>query len=158
MAILLPAGTVAVYTLFFARFFTGLGAANIALGYSYIATVIPHEKQTTTNIVLSMMKIIGMTLGPFVNLFLSRIDATIIIGTWRIPINPFNSVGLIVGVGQVLVLLVTLIFLREPPEQAKELSERAQQAGLQEFWEAATCFDVLLPLVIVFVMNFNFQL
>lgn len=78
-AILLPhqQGTAAaVYGLLVGRFLAGVGAANNTLGYSYTATVLPPDRQTTINVLLSMTRILGMALGPFVNLFLGEIDTT----------------------------------------------------------------------------------
>jgi MFS family permease len=158
LAILLPAGKAAVYTLFLARFVSGLGAANVTLAYSYTATAIPHDQQTTTNILLSMVKIVGMSLGPFVNLSLSRIDTQIRFWNLLVPLNAYNSVGLMVAAGQLVVLFVTLVFLKEPPEKQNSPSGPAKKAGMKEFWEAFTCFQIMLPLVIVFVVNCNFQL
>ena len=159
-AILMPTAgsSMGIYTLLLGRFLAGMGAANQTLGYSYVATVIPHDNQTFTNTLLSMMRIVGMSLGPFVNLFLSTIDTEMQIGNLTIPLNPYNSVGLFVAAGNLLVLLVTLVFLQEPPEQQKEMSIRGAKAGMKEFWEALTCLEIMLPLVIVFAVNTNFQL
>ncbi len=163
-AILLPVGSVGVYALLAGRFFAGMGAANNALGFSYIATVIPHDQQTTINVLLTMMRIVGMTMGPLVNFFLGEIDTTIHIGNITIPMNPYNSVGLLVAGGQLLVLVVALIVFIEPPEKVANVhstnstSTEEKSAGMKEFWKALWCVEIVIPLIIVFVVNCNFQL
>lgn len=166
-AILLPTsaaeGTnynMGVLGLLIGRFFAGMGAANNALGFSYIATVIPHDRQTTINVLLSMVRIVGMTAGPFVNLLLSEIDSEITLGGISIPLNPYNSVGLFVALGQLVVLTVSLIFFTEPPTPSKEdkTDDEVPKAGMREFWEAVTCIEIVVPMFIIFVINCNFQL
>jgi MFS family permease len=160
-AILMPQG---IYGLLMGRFLAGMGAANNALGYSYIATVIPPDKQTTINVLLSMTRIVGMTLGPFVNLFLGGIDTEIHIGgSITIPLNPYNSVGLFVAAGQLLVLTICLLFFNEPPTKEEEAKNgpamgTVPKAGMKELWHAMSCVEIIVPLIIIFVINCNFQL
>jgi MFS family permease len=160
-AILMPQG---IYGLLIGRFLAGMGAANNALGYSYIATVIPPDKHTTINVLLSMTRIVGMTLGPFVNLFLGGIDTEIhIAGNITIPLNPYNSVGLFVAAGQLLVVSIGMLFFNEPTrnESGKENDpaiRTVSKAGMRELWEAVSCVEIVVPLIIIFVINCNFQL
>jgi MFS family permease len=158
LAILMPKGNPGVYCLLVARLFAGIGAANNTLGFSYLATAVPYEKQTTFNVLLSMSRIVGMTSGPFVNLFLARIDTEFHLGNMVMPMNSRNCVGLVVAVGNLLVLAVTLIFMQEPPEQKKEPSERNVNGGRKELWKAIACLDIMVPLLIIFVVNCNFQM
>ena len=53
------ATSTAIALIFTGRLLSGLGGANQALGYAYIACVVPQEQQTQTNTLLSMMRIIG---------------------------------------------------------------------------------------------------
>jgi MFS family permease len=160
-AILMPHG---VYGLLVGRLLAGMGAANNALGYSYIATVLPPDKQTTINVFLSMTRILGMTLGPFVNLFLGEIDTVIHIGnSFTIPLDPYNSVGLFVALGQLLVLIIALLFFNEPLAKEEEnknsiVSAATAKAGMKELWEAVSRVEIVVPLIIIFVVNCNFQL
>lgn len=158
LAIILPKGTPAVYCILVARLFAGMGAANNTLAFSYLATMVPFEKQTTFNVLLSMSRIVGMTMGPIVNLALARVDTEFHLGKLVILMTPYNSVGLFVAAGNVLVLLVTFIFMQEPPVQKKGRTERSQTLGLKELWKALACLDIMLPLLVILVANCNFQM
>ena len=58
-----------------------------------------------------------------------------------IPVNPYNSVGLIVAVGEVILWLTMLLFLREPPAKEKSTlkGSNAEQTGrlvrIRRGWE-----------------------
>jgi Major Facilitator Superfamily len=158
LAITLPHGNPAVYCLLVGRLFAGMGAANNTLGYSFVATAVPHDKQTTINIVLSLARIFGMTMAPFINLLFRGIDTELHVGQLVIPMNPYNSVGLFVAGGNLLVLLTTLIVMKEPPEQKKaSLSDRGEKPGMKEVWKAVVSLKVMLPLLIILVVNSNYQ-
>jgi MFS family permease len=166
VAILLPTSSnsgynMGVMALVLGRFFAGMGAANNALGFSYIATVIPHDRQTTINVLLSMTRIVGMTFGPFVNMFLGKIDTEMHLpGTnLTIPLNPYNSVGLFLAMGQLLVLSIALVFFNEPDSaKKKDMISNGSKAGMTQFWEVISCVEILVPMLIIFVINCNFQL
>lgn len=155
--VLLP-GSISVWSLLVARALAGGGAANNALGYAFIATAIPHDKQTTINVVLTMTRILGMSLGPIVNYGIAEIETEIQIFGVTVPMTPTNSVGLVVAAGNLFVLLVTLTFLEEPPTQTKEPSTRAQSAKWHEILGTICTLEIMLPLFIIFVANCNFQL
>ena len=157
-AVTLPSSNFAILALLVARSLAGGGAANNTLGYSFIATAIPHEQQTTINVVLSMTRILGMSLGPFVNYGIAKIDTTIDVLGHTVPMTSTNSVGLVVAVGNLFVLVVTLLFLEEPPTKTKTLSERAQSAKWYEVLQSIYCLEIILPLFIILVANCNFQL
>lgn len=158
LAILMPHGNPAVYCLLVARLFTGMGAANNTLGFSYLATTVPYEKQTIFNVLMSISRIIGMTMGPFVNMFLTKIDTEFHIGGLSIPMNSRNCVGLFVAFLLLLILVVSLIFMEEPPKPKKKSIEPQQSSGKNEFWKAVCCFDIFVPLFIIVVSNCNFQM
>ena len=150
------------------RLLGGLGAANQALGYAYIASVIPPEEQTKTNTILSMMRILGMAVGPAVNLFLSNIHTTLSIGGTTIHVDPLNSVGLLLGMGNVLVMTCVILFLNEPPpKEEKKIPEIFDQgsgasspepASRNNVWAALYCVEIILPIFILLVANSSFQL
>ncbi|KAG7360961.1 major facilitator superfamily transporter [Nitzschia inconspicua] len=141
-----------------------MGAANNALAYSYIATVLPLDQQTSFYVLLSMARIVGMILGPFVNLFLGKIDASIEIGhSISLPLNPKNSVGLFVASGQLLVLIIVLLFFKEPQAKKEEkinsnASNQDVRPGDNEFWKSMSSLEIAVPLFIIFVANCNFLL
>jgi MFS family permease len=151
------------------RLFSGLGGANQALGFAYIALVIPHDQQTRTSTILSMTRIMGMALGPVVNLFLSKIHTTITIGGFSMVVDSLNSVGLLLAVGNLLVLTCVLLFLEEPPPKEKKLPEALMGMGsgssggathnkTTSIWRALLNIEIWLPIFILLVVNSSFQL
>eukprot|EP00980_Cylindrotheca_fusiformis_P011139 scaffold2557_cov121-Cylindrotheca_fusiformis.AAC.22 len=152
----------AVGMIFVGRLLSGLGAANQALGFAYIAYVVPQEMQTRTSTLLSMMRIVGMTIGPGINYFLDKVDSTI----WGVPLDPLNTVGLLLAVMNLVTLFIVYFFLPEPPEKvAKKKLEEVQPSepaldtsGGSMFWHACLSIDISLPCVILFASNSAFQL
>lgn len=117
LAILIPPGPIAVYTLMFSRFLEGMSVAGRTLSYSWVHSMIPHDKQKTVLTILSMSRTIGSIVGPITNLLVSGINTQFDIGGVTIPVNPNNSIGLLMVGSEVFLLILTLIFLLEPPDK-----------------------------------------
>jgi MFS family permease len=152
---------IAVAMIFVGRFLSGLGAANQALGYAYIASVVPQEMQTRTSTLLSMMRIIGMTVGPGINFFLDKVDSSFL----GVPVDSLNSVGLLLAVGNLLTALTVFFLFPEPPEkedkdklQETDAAATSAASGGSKFWNACLSIDIVLPALILFVSNSAFQL
>lgn len=164
LASLVPTGNTAVYTILLGRFITGLGAAGRTLAYSYVATAIPRDQQRTTLTILSMTRSFGMLLGPLLNLFVVKIDSSISIFNYTIPLNSRNSVGLILAVGELFLFIVTQLFLQEPPPKKEkpltvDNNESANQVGgWKDILAAVTHFDLVFPAFIMFTLICNFTL
>jgi MFS family permease len=153
--------TVALAFIFGGRLLSGLGGANQALGYAYLAETVKQEDQTRTNSLLAVMRILGMAMGPAVNLLLDKIDTTWTIGSHSFAIDPLNSVGLLLAFGNALVLTIVMVFLDEPTE--KELKHThatvsGPSAAKRDIWKALWCIEILLPLLTLLVVNSSFQL
>ena len=104
-------------------------------------------------------------LGPVANLLVAEINTSISIGSLVIPVNPYNSVGLIVAVGEVILWLTMLCFLKEPPAKEKSTlkGSNAEQTGqdktgLGVILKALTHFDIWFPLAQGLAIIFGFQL
>mmetsp|Transcript_18115 Transcript_18115/g.30727 ORF Transcript_18115/g.30727 Transcript_18115/m.30727 type:complete len:542 (+) Transcript_18115:58-1683(+) len=161
LAELLPSGAWAVYTILLGRFITGLGAAGRTLAYSYVATAIPRDQQRTILTILSLSRSIGMLLGPLMNLFVVKIDTSVSIFNYTIPLNPRNSAGLVLAAGELFLFILTSLLLQEPPpKKEKPLTEDAEptKIGGKELFAAVTHFDLLFPSFIMFVLICNFTL
>lgn len=156
---------VALAMIFFGRTLSGLGGANQTLGYAYIATSIKQEDQTTTNSLLAMTRILGMAMGPAVNAFLDKTDITV---NWLGPlsplhIDPLNAVGLLLALGNALVMTFVFFFLDEPPEKEPSKLPASDEKDDDDtdhssIWKVVTCIEILLPLFILLVVNSSFQL
>ena len=164
LAELLPRGALAVNCILLARFITGLGAAGRTLAYSYVATAIPREQQRTTLTILSMSRSFGLLLGPLMNLLVVKIETSISIFNKIVPINPRNSVGLVLAAGELFLSILTSLFLQEPPSKNKMDNPLEQEDATgrrisgKELLAAVLHFDLLFPSFIMFVLICNFTL
>jgi len=158
LAVLATSPKIAVGMIFVGRFLSGLGAANQALGYAYLASVVPPEMQTRTSTLLSMMRIVGMTVGPGINYFLDSVDGKV----FGVPVDPLNAVGLLLAIGNFVTALTVYFVLPEPPKKDDIKLPEAMDAGGSSssaaFWKACLSIDILLPAFILFVANSAFQL
>ena len=163
--------TVAVAMIAAGRILGGLGAANNALGYAYLASVVPPEDQTSFNTLLSMTRIVGMAAGPGFNVLLKDVDTTITIARKTIQVNSLNSVGLFLVGANVVAFLVILFLLREPGRKMhkkqssiNEYGEVVEEEygeediGTGAFIKALFSFEVVIQFFTIFVFNSNFQL
>ena len=171
LASALPYGRPAIGAILAARLLGGCGAANSALGFAYVARATPQEEQTSVNSMLSMMRILGMAIGPGVNVLVSWIN--IDFGKWSL--TPLNAVGLILIMCNLAAMVSILIFLEEPTDDEEEeeeenndvesaskpaLSKQSSSfaASTLEVTRAFISMDILVPLLSIFMFNANFQL
>ena len=98
------------------RLLGGVGAASSALGFAYLATVVANDRQTKVNSLLSALRIVGMAVGPCVNVFLARINLHV--GSFSL--DPLNSVGLVLLCSNLLALASIYILLDEPPKEEEQ--------------------------------------
>ena len=166
LATILPTGFWAVNAILVGRFIQGMGSSGKVLLRSWIITAIPHEKQKAVISFLPMVQIAGQTLGPTLNTLVAEIDTTIeITSNFSIHLNPYNSIGLVVAVNEVVLWLIVALFVKDPPPMKKkslspETSVEATTAiepGLYDIAKALAHFDILFPLVrrFIIVVNFN---
>jgi len=159
----------AVGMIFMGRLLGGLGGANQALGFAYLAEVIPLQEQTKTSTILSMMRIVGMTIGPVVNVGLAKIHTTInFFGLMEMNLDPLNSVGIVLAVGNLIAMISVIFFLEEPPPKPKKMQSVLDSTMGKEvdattlrhdsIWGCFFTIDILLPIFILLVVNSSFQL
>eukprot|EP00984_Skeletonema_dohrnii_P036901 scaffold38403_cov216-Skeletonema_dohrnii-CCMP3373.AAC.1 len=113
-----------------------------------------------------MISIVGQAIGPLMNTLVSEIHMEVpITSSYSIPLNPYNSVGLLVAFNEVLLWVIIALFLQDPPpKKEKSLSsatgedEPATEAGMYDILNAMTHFDIFFPLIQRFVTCMNFVL
>ena len=156
--------SLAVTILLLSRCLGGIGGGNSALGYAYLARALPMEDQTSGNTILSLMRILGMSLGPFLNDLLIGLD-TPILGE-SLVIDPLNAVGLAVMMLNFLIGVLIYFFLVDLPP-AKSLDEglgpspKERRKSGRDSWALMKAFfslEILTPFFCTFVYNANFQL
>ncbi|CAJ1970157.1 unnamed protein product [Cylindrotheca closterium] len=149
---------IAVGMIFVGRFLSGIGAANQALGYAYLASIVPPEMQTRTATMITVVRIVGMVVGPGINYFLDSVHGQV----FGVPVGPLNSVGLLLAIGYFVAALVVYFIMPEPPEKDNTVKlPEAFDAGSSDsanFWIACLSIDILLPTFILFAANSAFQL
>jgi len=162
IAIILPKGPIAVYSLMFSRFLDGASIAGRTLSYSWVASTVLPDQQRTVVTFLSMSRTLGMIVGPFVNMLVSEIDTEFQIFGLKIPVDPNNSIGLLMIGGEIVLVVLTLLFLQEPPEKEFQTKRKSETTGAKTEAKgvlyALSHFDIFFPVFIMFVSLANFSL
>lgn len=163
-----PDGYISIGFVLVGRVLGGVGAANAALGFAYVATIVPADEQTKINSLLSMTRIVGMTVGPFFNVLLKDIDTVITFNsTTKIQLDPLNSVGLFLLGTNLLGFVVLYILLEDPPPREKLSSQILSNTSANtstrnnrncSLLSQIICkLDISLPIFTIFMFNANFQ-
>jgi len=166
-----PPGRAAVGAILVSRLLGGVGAANSALGFAYVAKVVPHSGQTTTNTLLSAVRMTGLAAGPGVNALLGWVDVEVAGGKWKI--DPLNVVGLVLVATNLLAMIIVFFLLDEPgdilEEEGEEKAEKKEVGDGSDsspkenltpisFLKAVVSAEILVPFLSIFTFNANFQL
>mmetsp|Transcript_30559 Transcript_30559/g.50462 ORF Transcript_30559/g.50462 Transcript_30559/m.50462 type:complete len:500 (-) Transcript_30559:258-1757(-) len=150
-------GKTAVALMLTARLLGGIGGASAALGFAYLAKVVPHDDQTKINSILSMTRIFGMATGPGFNVFLALIDTE----WFGFHIDPLNSVGLVLICTNAMALLFVYFLLDEPEEDLSAPDDDPtpdESNGTAAILRGLMSLPILIPFFSVFSFNANFQL
>lgn len=166
LAVLLPKGPIAIYTVMFSRFLTGAAGSGRTLSYSWVASSIPPDKQRTIVSLLSMSRTFGMVAGPLTNYLVSEINTEWKIFGLTIPLDPNNSIGLIMVGGELILALITFLFFNEPPTKEDKLDKIAAKADASSDSKkeskgvlyALGHFDIFFPIFTMFVVMCNYSL
>ncbi|KAL3787443.1 hypothetical protein ACHAW5_008981 [Stephanodiscus triporus] len=158
LAAIIPPGRVAIGAILVGRFVTGIGSSGRTLAYSWVATGVPRDKQRTVLTMLSMTRTLGLIMGPLLNALIAKVDAELVIASVIIPITPNNFPGLMLFVGECLLLASMYKFLDDPPAKTKDLSSSKEHpsASLKVILNAVTSFDLALPMMILFTLMCNY--
>jgi hypothetical protein len=167
LASALPTASWRIHAILLSRLLGGVGAANSSLGFAYVAHVTPHDKMTSVNSLLSMVRILGMAMGPGVNVFLRNVDLTIMGG--YITLDPLNSVGLLLMGSNLLAMAFIAKLLDEPPTEEVNASLHSsksmgdhdspdEEPTRTDIGKALLSADILIPILSIFTFNANFQL
>jgi MFS family permease len=153
------------------RILGGFGAANNALAFAYMASVLPPSDQTSSNTLLSMTRIIGMAAGPGFNVLLKDIDTSVTIGSKTIKVDSLNSVGIFLVCTNFLAFMAILFLLKEPERKLTKKQSSINEAGevvyegyadaeigQWAFVKALFSAEILIQIFTIFVFNSNFQL
>lgn len=164
----LPNGNMAVGAILAARLLGGVGGANSALGYAYVARSVPLEKQTSVNSLLSLCRILGMAIGPGVNILIAKIDIHVA-NNWSL--DSLNSVGLILIICNTIAIASVLFLLEEPRRdnvgvEGEETGEDTPKIHdsissslfRNDIFLSFFSIDIFVPMLSIFTFNASFQL
>jgi len=167
----LPKGNVAVGAILASRLLGGCGAANSALGFAYVARSVPQNQQTSTNSLLSLCRILGMALGPGLNVLVAKVDIPIS-DHWGL--DSLNSVGIVLVITNLISAVAIYFLLEEPKEEDLGTIDNVQKDNGEATTVTATSLhsttaksdafrsflsmDILVPMISIFSFNSNFQL
>lgn len=170
-ASLLPTGenSVAVYYLMWSRLIEGLAGAGRMMSYTWVAIMIPRDKQRTVFTLLSSSRTAGMILGPITTTLVAEINTEITIFGTTIPVNSYNSIGLIMVLGEIIIATLMLLFLRDPPQQtqahspnneSKKISAASNDSNSNKkgICYAIGHFNIIFPIFIMFCVMSSFNL
>ena len=149
-------GTTAVGLIFLGRLLGGLGAANQTLGFTFIAQVVDKSQLTKASAVLSMVRVFGMATAPALNVLLDKVKGSWTIGEMEVSIDPLNSVGLFLVVGNAISFAIMYFFLEEPPPLPKRRASSAKHGW--DFYKSIFSLGIIVPMLSIFSVNCNFQL
>ena len=146
----------------------GVGAASSALGFAYVARMIPRDQQTSVNSVLGMVRAVGMAAGPGFNALLDDMNISMFNG--RLKIDPLNSVGLVMLVSNLISAAVLQILLDEPPLEEhnhklisvskgeSQTNQESDKFSRRDIVNAVLSPDIIVPFLTIFSFNSCFQL
>jgi len=91
----------------------------------------------------------------------SEIDTEFKIFGATVPLDPYNSIGLVMVFSEVFLTIIMTLFLEEPPTKEideKKNSDKKENSGseLKRILYALGHFDIFLPIFIMFAMLCNF--
>jgi ceroid-lipofuscinosis MFS transporter 7 len=155
-------GRAAIYMVVLGRFLSGVGAANSALGFAYMALMVPPEAMTQASAALSMTRVLGMAAAPSLNVFLQNVHGHV----GHLQINPLNSVGLMLVILNLLSFGMIYWLLEDPPEHVKQRDSTIikvddnddAKENNRNFWKAVWSLEILTPILTILGLNANFQL
>mmetsp|Transcript_9778 Transcript_9778/g.29114 ORF Transcript_9778/g.29114 Transcript_9778/m.29114 type:complete len:548 (-) Transcript_9778:652-2295(-) len=164
LAVLLPKGPIAIYSLMFSRFLDGASIAGRTLSYSWVASTIPVGNHRVIFTLLSSSRTLGMIIGPLANFLVSNIDTKVEVFGVAVPITPNNSVGLFTIFQGIILIVLTLAFFHEPPSK-KEKPNEPSESGIPDtgsktkgVWYALTHFNIFFPVFTMFTVVCNYML
>lgn len=165
IAVLFPIGDFAVHVLLASRLVYGIGSASGSIVVSYITCMVAPEQLTSVIVNLGIVSYFGLGVAPYVNMYLADVNTSINFLGSEIPLNPFNSVGLLIAFFELVAMLLVYFLLPEPPEKdgasddAAEGEEKLEDGGwVAVFKELATDVKLFLPVFAIFVSQSSYQM
>ena len=144
-----------LWALALGRILGGLGRANSALGFAYIARACPPNQRTTTTAILGSIQMIGMAIAPGFSFFLQDVDFNLL----GIHFDNLNTVGLIMLLTNLASQAVIYIMLPDLADDDDDdgdnddNDEKKESQWLRIFRVIFSNPHVGVPFLTIFVFN-----
>lgn len=137
------------------RILGGLGRANSALTFAYVARASEASERTSVSSLLGGLQMIGMVIAPLFSALLSNVDFKL----FGVHFNNLNSVGLLLVLVNVIPQVMIYLFLPDLPkgEESDDYSDEKESEWLRMFRCTLKNPHIGVPFLTIFVFNFNFQ-
>lgn len=137
------------------RILGGLGRANSALTFAYVARASEASERTSVSSLLGGLQMIGMVIAPLFSALLSNVDFKL----FGVHFNNLNSVGLLLVLVNVIPQVMIYLFLPDLPkgEESDDYSDEKESEWLRMFRCTLKNPHIGVPFPTIFVFNFNFQ-
>ena len=144
----------ALASLALGRILGGLGQANSALTFAYVARACQASERTSISSLLGGFQMIGMAIAPLFSVFLSNVDFDL----FGIHFNHLNSVGLLIILINLTSQVMIHFFLPDLPKSDEVENDQEQESEwLRMFRCILSNPHIGVPFLTVFIFNFNWQ-
>eukprot|EP00985_Skeletonema_marinoi_P018896 scaffold10698_cov213-Skeletonema_marinoi.AAC.3 len=138
------------------RILGGLGRANSALGFAYVARALPASERTSVTAILGGVQMIGMAIAPLFSALLANVKFDLC----GIQFDNLNSVGLVLFV--INFLSQVLVYFLLPDLAPNNSDEASDQDDKESEWSKMLRFictipHIGIPFLTIFTFNFNWQ-
>ena len=140
------------------RILGGLGRANSALGFAYVARACPAKQRTSVTAILGGVQMIGMAIAPLFSALIAGVKFSI----FGIHFDYLNSVGLIMVVINLASQVVVYLYLPDletPEDTGSDDNEEGEKES--EWLMMFRCIvrnpHIGVPFLTIFTFNFNWQ-
>ncbi|KAL7542461.1 hypothetical protein ACHAXR_012314 [Thalassiosira sp. AJA248-18] len=139
------------------RILGGLGRANSALNFAYVARACEGNERTSITSILGGIQMIGMAIAPLFSACLSNVSFTL----FGIPFDNLNSVGLLLIIFNLASQVVVYLYLPDLPIVEDSVSDDDDAEKESEWLKMFRCIllnpHLGVPFLTIFAFNFNFQ-
>ncbi|KAL7554559.1 hypothetical protein ACHAWF_018017 [Thalassiosira exigua] len=138
------------------RILGGLGNANSALAFAYVARACPADERTSIMSLLGGVQMIGMAIAPLFSAFLSDVDFSLL----GIHFDNLNSVGLLLVVFNLISQVAVYLYLPDVTS-VEEDDDKEEDNQESEWLRMLRCIlrnpHLGVPVLTIFTFNFNWQ-
>ena len=138
------------------RILGGLGRANSALGFAYVARALPASERTSVTAILGGVQMIGMAIAPLFSALLADVNFDLC----GIHFDNLNSVGLVLFA--INFLSQVLVYFLLPDLAPNNSDDSSDEEDNESEWSKMLRFictipHIGIPFLTIFTFNFNWQ-